>query len=81
MIQIPNYRKRKFLMDNAMPHQNQKVRQCNDIVYTEDRIPVRKLYVSASTEHVSRTTFYMASFDLISIVLLMKHKLHKICCF
>lgn len=36
---------------------NQRIRPCRDIVYTEDRVPVRKLYFCVSAADVSKTNY------------------------
>lgn len=41
--------------DYFMSAKNQRLRPCRDIVYTEDHVPVRKLYFCVPTAEVSQT--------------------------
>lgn len=59
MHRTQNFGKRKLGGANSNPSEyfaspkNQRVRPCRDIVYTEDRVAVRKLYFAVSAADVS----------------------------
>lgn len=92
MFHMPHFGKRKFggsiksTSDFMASPKNQRVRPCRDIVYTEDSVPVRKLYFSVASAEVSdmQTTykknffffdFYSASENTYHTQL-TKHNLH-----
>lgn len=62
MHRMQNFGKRKLgggsnnnPSDYFASPKNQRIRPCRDIVYTEDRVPVRKLYFCVSAADVSST--------------------------
>lgn len=65
MHHMQNFGKRKFGGSHTSPSdfftspKNQRLRACREILYTEDSIPVRKLYFSVPTADVSRPTLIL----------------------
>lgn len=55
---LSDFRKRKFLMETTIPKYQENWKNC-DIVYIENQIPVRKLYVSVPNQYVSSIKFHM----------------------